>query len=174
MGDTSIQVSGGFSEFWRGNGKVISSFLIAAGLCIVGGVLVPGFMEIGHLLLMMKAAAFLGIIALAQVTVIVSGGGGINISVGTIASIGVLFSAVIMKGRPEFIIPAFLAVGALGLILGLINGYLIAYLKIHPLIMTMAMTSVAMTAAGIVKNKIDGGTHSSRQGDGGGSGGRRE
>lgn len=143
MGDGSIQVSGGFSEFWRENGKVVSSFLIAIGLCLVGAMLVPGFLEIGHLLLMIKAAAFLGIIALAQVTVILSGGGGIDISVGTIASIGVLFSAVIMKGRAEYILPAIAAVGALGLILGLVNGYLIAYLKIHPLIMTMAMTSVA-------------------------------
>ena len=143
MNDLAVQVRGSYSEFWRDNGKVISSFLIAIAVCIAGAILVPGFLEPGHVLLMMKAAAFLGIIALAQVTVIISGGGGIDISVGTIASVGVLFSAVIMKGRNEFIIPAVLAVGALGLILGLANGYMIAYLKIHPLIMTMAMSSVA-------------------------------
>jgi ribose transport system permease protein len=143
MSHIPIQIKGGVGEFWRDNGKIIFPFLFAIGICILGEILVPGFMKLGPMLLRIKVAAFLGIIALAQVTVIISGGGGIDLSIGNLATLGVVFSAVIMKGRNEYIIPAILCVAAFGLILGLINGYFVAYIRIHPLVVTMAMGLIA-------------------------------
>jgi ribose transport system permease protein len=134
---------GSFSEFWSLNKPLISSFIIVIVLTILGEILVPGFAAPGHLLLMVKAAAFIGIICLAQATVIFSGGGGIDLSVGHIATLGVFFGAIFMNGKNEYIIPAVLAVGVIGLILGLVSGYFVAYIKIHPLIVTVAMGLIA-------------------------------
>jgi ribose transport system permease protein len=133
----------GFGEFWRDNGKTITPFIIAALILVTGSLINPGFATMNATLIRIKVASFFGIIAIAQTTVILSGGGGIDVSVGTIASMGTLFSASIMQGGQNSTLLGILAVAAMGLTLGLVNGYFIAYLKIHPLIMTLAMSFVA-------------------------------
>lgn len=132
----------GFAEFWRDQGKTITPFLIAGLILIAGTIANPGFTESTALLIRIKVASFVGILAIAQTTVILNGGGGIDVSVGTMASMGALFSGTLMQGGDNSTILAVLAVAAMGLVLGLINGYFIAYLKIHPLIMTLAMSFV--------------------------------
>ena len=134
----------GFAEYWRDNGKTITPFAIAAAILVAGQIASSGFAEIGHLLLMIKVASFVGILAIAQTTVILSGGGGIDVSVGTMASMGALFSATIMQGGERSTLLGVLAIAAMGLALGLVNGYMIAYLRIHPLIMTLAMSYVVV------------------------------
>ena len=134
----------GFGEYWRDNGKSITPFLIAGVILVAGGIVSGGFAEIGHLLLMMKVASFVGFLAIAQTTVILSGGGGIDISVGTMASMGALFSATIMRGGERSTLLALIIVAVMGLVLGMVNGSMIAYLRIHPLIMTLAMSYVVV------------------------------
>ena len=134
----------GFGEYWRDNGKSITPFLIAGVILVAGGIVSGGFAEIGHLLLMMKVATFVGFLAIAQTTVILSGGGGIDISVGTMASMGALFSATIMRGGERSTLLALIIVAVMGLVLGMVNGSMIAYLRIHPLIMTLAMSYVVV------------------------------
>lgn len=134
----------GFGEYWRDNGKAITPFLIAGVILAAGHAVSSGFAEIGHLLLMMKVASFVGFFAIAQTTVIISGGGGIDISVGTMASMGALFSATIMQGGQRSTLLALVVVAAMGLALGMVNGTMIAYLRIHPLIMTLAMSYVVV------------------------------
>jgi len=132
----------GFSEFWRDNGKTVTPFLIAGIILIAGQIANSGFAEIRHFLLMIKVASFVGLIGMAQTTVILSGGSAIDISVGTMASMGALFSATIMRGGEGSTLVALLVIAAMGLVLGLINGYMVAYLRIHPLVMTLAMSFV--------------------------------
>lgn len=132
----------GFSEFWRDVGKTVTPFAIAILILIAGRIANPGFTEMGALLIKIKVASFVGILAIAQTTVILSGGGGIDVSVGTMASMGALFSASIMQGGANSTLLAIIVVALMGLILGLVNGYMIAYLRIHPLIMTLAMSFV--------------------------------
>jgi ribose transport system permease protein len=134
----------GFAEFWRDNGKNITPFVIAGLILIAGQIASSGFAEIGHLLLMIKVASFVGILAIAQTTVILSGGGGIDVSVGTMASMGALFSATIMHGGEGSTLLALIVVALMGLALGVVSGYMIAYLRIHPLIMTLAMSYVVV------------------------------
>ncbi len=129
-------------EYWRDFSKEIISALLVVTLVIVGAVVNRGSADVTYLLVRIKVASFIGIIGLIQATVILSGGGGIDVSVGTMASMGALFGASIMQGRNEMLVPAVLAVGAAGLVLGLVNGYMIARLRIHPLIQTLAMSFV--------------------------------
>jgi len=125
-------------EYWRDFSKEIISMLLAIVVITVGAIVSKGSSDWTYLLLRIKVASFVGIIGLIQATVILSGGGGIDVSVGTMASMGLLFSAAIMQGRNEMLVPAILAVAAAGLFLGLIIGYMIARLRIHPLIQTLA------------------------------------
>ena len=134
----------GLQEFWRDHGKNITPFAIAVLILIAGQIVSSGFAEIGHLLLMIKVASFVGILAIAQTTVILSGGGGIDVSVGTMASMGALFGATIMRGGEGSTLLAIVVIAFMGLVLGLISGYMIAYLRIHPLIMTLAMSYVVV------------------------------
>jgi len=129
-------------EYWRDFSKEIISMLLAIVVITVGAIVSKGSSDWTYLLLRIKVASFVGIIGLIQATVILSGGGGIDVSVGTMASMGLLFSAAIMQGRNEMLVPAILAVAAAGLFLGLISGYMIARLRIHPLIQTLAMSYV--------------------------------
>jgi ribose transport system permease protein len=130
------------SEYWRDFSKEVISLLLMIVLIVVGAIVNPGSADVTYLLVRIKVASFIGIIALIQATVILSGGGGIDVSVGTMASMGALFGASIMQGRNDMLVPALLAVGAAGLILGLVNGYMIVRLRIHPLIQTLAMSFV--------------------------------
>ena len=129
-------------EYWRDFSKEIISVLLVVLLVVIGAVVNQGSADWTYLLVRIKVASFIGIIALIQATVILSGGGGIDVSVGTMASMGALFGASIMQGRNDMLVPALLVVGAAGLILGLINGWMIARLRIHPLIQTLAMSFV--------------------------------
>lgn len=134
----------GFQEYWRDNGKTITPFIIAGVILVAGRIVSGGFAEIGHLLIMIKVASFVGLLAIAQTTVILSGGGGIDISVGTMASMGALFSGSIMMGGERSTLLALIVVAMMGLALGMVNGSMIAYLRINPLIMTMAMSYVVV------------------------------
>jgi len=129
-------------EYWRDFSKEIISTLLAVVVIVLGAWVSKGSADWTYLLLRIKVASFIGILGLIQATVILSGRGGIDVSVGTMASMGLLFSAAIMRGQDGMLVPALLAVAALGLALGLINGYMIARLQIHPLIQTLAMSYV--------------------------------
>jgi ribose transport system permease protein len=129
-------------EYWRDFNKEVISLLLMFMLIVVGAIVNQGSADMTYLLVRIKVASFIGIIALIQATVILSGGGGIDVSVGTMASMGALFGASMMQGRNDMLIPALLVVSAAGFLLGFVNGYMISRLRIHPLIQTLAMSFV--------------------------------
>lgn len=91
----------------------------------------------------------LGMLALAQLLVIVSGAGGIDLSVGSIVTLaGMIFGFMYgLWGWPLFL--SLLLTVAFGAFCGLINGLLVAYAGYPPLIVTLAtyyaMWSIALT-----------------------------
>lgn len=93
----------------------------------------------------------LAMLALAQLLVIVSGGGGIDLSVGANVTLsGMIFG--FMYGLWEWPLPvALVGAVACGAIFGLINGVLIAYVGYLPLIVTLA-TYYAMWSISLVIN----------------------
>jgi len=129
-------------EFWTGNRKIILPFVIAVALIIFGELLTTGFASAKHTLMLFKVASFLGFLGLAQTVVIISGNGGIDLSVGAMASLGAVLGAAALKGSDSRIAVAFVAVAVIGGLLGCLNGFMIAYFEIPALIMTLAMTSV--------------------------------
>ncbi len=136
--DLSIRARAFFSK----NFLILIPYIGAGVLIILGEFMVPGFADLNHVLNLLKVAALLGVIVLAQTVVIIAGGEGIDLSVGAIASISAIMSAVIINGQEPNLLIALPAVLAAGFVLGSINGLGIAYFGIPPLVMTLGMASV--------------------------------
>ena len=135
-GDSSLRL------LWRDNSKAIASFGVVVVLILVGGAVSKGFASSSHILMLVKTAAFLGFLSLAQLIVIVSGNGGIDLSVGAVASVGAVVGAALLRGHDTNAVAAFAVVAGLGLAVGLANGLMISFLGLPPLIVTLAMASV--------------------------------
>lgn len=129
-------------EFWFVSGKIILPFVMAIALIFVGEIFAKGFSSPKHVLMLLKVASFLGFLGLAQTIVIISGNGGIDLSVGAFASFGAAVGAAVLDGSDSNLLMAFVVVALIGLVLGCINGFMISYMEIPALIMTLAMSSV--------------------------------
>ena len=124
---------------------------VAAFLLIVMGTIIsPGFAGPDHLLSILNLASFLGLVAAGQGLVILSGG--IDLSVGSVMTLSGVVSATLMSGTNEHLLLGVVVCLALGLCLGFFNGVGVAFMKIHPLVMTLGMTSIVQGAALLYTN----------------------
>jgi ribose transport system permease protein len=124
--------------------RVATAFVLLVGLFIFGAVINPGFLSFLQMMNILQASFFLGLVALGQTVVVISGKEGLDLSVGGMLTVGMFVGAAIVNGNDAYLIPAFLAVMAAGFILGLVNGFGVSYLGIAPLIMTFAWYLVIM------------------------------
>ncbi len=122
--------------------KVTITYLLVLLLFIIGEILLPGFLTFSHIMGVLQASFFVGIIALAQTFVVISGREDFDLSVGANLTVGVLVGAIILGGKNENFFYALVAVLVAGFIFGAINGLGIAYLNIAPLIMTLTLAMV--------------------------------
>ncbi|MGB9798678.1 MAG: ABC transporter permease [Thermanaerothrix sp.] len=124
----------------------ISPTLIALALAIalffLGGLIQPGFTSFELAMNILRLAAFLGIVAAGQTLVIISGGEGIDLSVGAMVTLGAIISYGLISKRDDRIWIGFLASLGAGVIIGTLNGIGVAYLRIPPLVMTLGMATV--------------------------------
>lgn len=123
-----------------------NKFFITLGLTILlfilGEVISPGFSSPGHILMILKVSAFLGVLSLAQAIVIIAGGEGLDLSVGASASMGAVIASAIINGRDQNLLLAVVVVLTIGMAIGLLNGIGVSFFKVPPLIMTLAIASV--------------------------------
>lgn len=82
----------------------------------------------------------LGITAVGQTFAILVGS--IDLSVAHLISASAVVSSAIMNGDPSMVLPAVLAVLAMGAVVGALNGLLITKLEVNPLIATLGMALV--------------------------------
>ncbi len=119
--------------------------IITILFAIIAEILAPGFLRIGHLSFMLEVTAILGIVAIAQTIVIMTGG--IDMSTGAIMYMMMAFAPFLMKSG--FFLP-FLACLGIGALIGAVNGGLIAWAEIPPIVQTIAMM-VALTGVVFVR-----------------------
>jgi len=112
---------------------------IAALLLIVGELRAPGFAKFSQIINMMTVAAFLGFVAAGQNLVVLSGKGGIDLSVGKVVTLGAILGGVIANGMDSGLPLAFVAVIAVTFTVGILNGIGVTLIGIPPLIMTLSM-----------------------------------
>ncbi|GAA4834437.1 ABC transporter permease [Paenibacillus vulneris] len=113
-------------------------YAATAGLYGISGIMQPQFFSADHLIQLLVISSFLGILAMGQTLVILTGG--IDLSVAYMLNLG----AVIMTQAASDYgggTAAIIMVAA-GIAVGALNGLGVAYLKISPIIMTLAMSSI--------------------------------
>jgi ribose transport system permease protein len=122
--------------------KLIIAFLLIILLFVVGEIVLETFFSVGQILLTIKLAAFIALFGLCQMVVIASGGSGLDLSVGYMATMTAVFTAAIMDGQNANLWLAILVALGLGVAVGLVNGVLTAYVKLPPLVVTLAMANI--------------------------------
>ncbi|MFD1713366.1 ABC transporter permease [Amnibacterium flavum] len=121
-------------------------WVIVAVLIVVLSVMRGGaFWSTGNIAALLTSAVVLGLVALGQHTVILSGG--IDLSVGSMVTITTLLTAVLIDGYPIRTFPVILGMLALGALLGTINGLLVTKLNMPPFIVTLGMLYLVSGAA---------------------------
>jgi ribose transport system permease protein len=117
--------------------------LILAVLLFFGGYFInPNFVNLDQAINIVRLAAFLGIIAAGQTLVIISGGEGIDLSVGALVTLGAILTFRLSDGSNAMIIPALLVTLGAGAAIGFVNGIGVALIRIPPLVMTLGMAGV--------------------------------
>jgi len=90
----------------------------------------------------LSLSSFLGIVALGQMIVIVSGSEGIDLSVGSVMTLGAVIGSQVINGFDSNLFFGILIVIGTGAFIGLLNGLGITLMRIPPLIMTLSMGTV--------------------------------
>lgn len=118
---------------------------------IIMSMLSPYFLNAQNLLGMTRFGAVLAMVALGETLVILAGGGGIDLSIGSILSLsGILFGLMVKAGISLWL--AAIAAIAIGGLFGALNGLTIAKWGLPPLIGTLG-TMYAYGALALVLSK---------------------
>ncbi|HID16210.1 MAG TPA: ABC transporter permease [Candidatus Atribacteria bacterium] len=116
----------------------IFMLLLLILLFLLFTLIVPHFFSIYNIFNMTQYGVEIGLLAFAEVFVIISGGGGIDLSVGSLLSLSAMIIGVLV-GRYNFNIwiAVIIGIGAAGLG-GVFNGFMVSFAKIPPLLATLA------------------------------------
>jgi ribose transport system permease protein len=125
-------------------------FLVLGAVLVVGSALSPFFLTERNLLAVLITASVVSVLAVGQLTVIVTGG--IDLSVGSVAALSSVVAALLMRDGQPFLV-AVIAALAVGAFIGLVNGVLVVHARITPFIVTLAMLSIARGLAYIVQTE---------------------
>ena len=126
--------------FFSNYKPLVLAYIIMIALLAIAELTVPGYLSISQASNLMRQISFLAIVCIGQAYVIISGG--IDLSIASVINLSNIVAAALMAGRNENVLVACAAVFGVGLLVGAINGLGVHYLKIPPLIMTLAMSSV--------------------------------
>lgn len=136
-----------------------SSWLFAALGCIVlwllMGVFGNGGISLKSLVDNTYTASFLAIAGFAQMLVVTTGRGAIDLSIPGMITLGAYISMGLCNGSNSMIIPALLVVVAAGIIVGFLNSMMVIFLKIPAIIATMAMNYLIVTMTMLVGHSFN-------------------
>ena len=124
---------------WVGPAVVIEVGVIVL-LFVIGFAVSENFRTPDNAVNIFEQTTGLAFVALGQTVVILSGGIDLSLDA-NIALTSSLLSGVV-NGRADLAAPMIAAVLAIGLTIGLVNGALILLLRVHPLIVTLAVAAV--------------------------------
>jgi ribose transport system permease protein len=132
--------------------QFLALILALAVIMVVAGLATPGFLTYRHLTMVLYCNTMLGLLALAQTLVILSGG--LDLSIGSIYWISTMSGALLMVDG-DTLLPALICL-VIGAGVGLINGIAIAKAKIPHVVMTLAML---ISLTGVLYVTTGGGGH---------------
>jgi ribose transport system permease protein len=119
---------------------VVGAIAIAALLHATGSILIDGYSSPFAIRAMLVLAALLAVASIGQTLVIIIGG--IDLSIPFVIGFANVVAAQLTGEGVNFVVVC-LIVSALAVLIGAANGALSAWLKIHPLIVTLGMGTIA-------------------------------
>ena len=138
--------------------NIFMSIMLSIILLAVGQIVSPGFATPSNIMNLLMIAAFLGVITLAQVIVMITDSGGIDLSVGSMLQFAMIVIAKMGADGQSFQLSLVISILACTAF-GFANGLGTVLLKIPPLIMTLSMGSVVLGVMLIyIKGFPDGGS----------------
>ena len=124
---------------WLGPAVVIEVGVIGL-LFVIGFAVSDSFRTLDNIVNIFEQTTGLAFVALGQTVVILAGGIDLSLDA-NIALTSSLLSGVV-NGNADIAAPMIAAVLAIGVAIGLVNGSLILLLRVHPLIVTLAVAAV--------------------------------
>ncbi|RWA74936.1 MAG: ABC transporter permease [Mesorhizobium sp.] len=112
---------------------------IVAAVWIVASFVSRGFGAYGHLRYLVELGAVIGLVAAGQTFVVIAGG--IDLSVAAIVTVSAISLPLLSWQADPTGLASVLAVLALTTAIGVVNGLGVALLRVHPMIMTLAMAT---------------------------------
>lgn len=95
-----------------------------------------GFWTAANIANVLTVTVVLGLVSLGQNVVVLTGG--IDLSVGSLATLGGLLTAILIDGYPIRTVPVILLVLVLGAVVGTAHGLLVSRLRMPPFVVTLA------------------------------------
>lgn len=133
-----------------------SALLVLIALAMIGmSVASPFFLRADNLLELTQYSAVIGLLALGQSLVMLGGGAGIDLSVGSTLSLSSVFFGILAVGFEFNPWVAAVATLVFGACLGLINGLLVNQVRIPPLIATLGTLYLYGSLALVLSNGLD-------------------
>lgn len=123
-------------SFVKNNFSVIMTYVVALLLLTFISVLRPGYASANNMRILSVTAAILGITAMGQMVVVLTGG--MDLSIPWMFTIAAFLTANLTGGDNGKLIYALPVVLLTGALMGCFNGFGVAYVGIAPVIMTMA------------------------------------
>lgn len=127
-------------------GKVLKAFVSSYGLifvilifCIPVTIVRPVFWSWGNMTNILVQMTVIGVLTMGQVFVLISGGGGIDLSVGSILAFSAIVGAGLIRNSGFPVWAGLLITLLTGTTIGAFNGLVITKIKISPLITTLAV-----------------------------------
>ena len=124
----------------RQNKIIVLLLAVIVGMFIAGEILSSGFSSPAHIKDILRTASFVGLCAIGQTLVILTGG--IDLTVGSLITMGQIYGCYFINGYDTNTWWALIVVLLIGAAFGLINGAGISFLNISPLVMTLATSSL--------------------------------
>lgn len=120
--------------------KVVLVWLVVAAVWIAASLLTRGFGAYGHLRYLLELAAVIGLVAAGQTLVVI--GGGIDLAVGAVITVTAILLPLLSAAWDPTGLVGVAATLLVAAGIGFLNGIGIAALRVHPLIMTLAMATL--------------------------------
>ena len=132
---------------WMGKKRVALSsvfdkygiYIFLAILFVFASIVSPAFLRPKNLTDVLHQAAALGILSIGQTFVILTGRGGLDLSVASVMATAAVIVAKNTGGQNELLLPAALMCLLFGVLVGLANGLLVTKRRVPPFMATLGM-----------------------------------
>ncbi len=124
--------------------RTVLAYLVVVAVWIVASYASRGFGAWGHLRYLLELSAVIGLVAAGQTLVVI--GGGIDLSVGAVITVTAIGLPLLSPAADPTGLVGIVAALAVASGIGFLNGVGIATLRVHPLIMTLAMATLLQGA----------------------------